>query len=192
MTLNNNFIKENVTNMVSKMVIIRELKYINLNEVSNILDYMKIDKFNIFSIDNNSESNTINLVSADKGSKVTYIETGWECFIEFLTLYILRGGNYIDIKNLFGLINNHKVNIGRGGSQKAHMLSPIDFRLSCYLMAMFKFNYKLISCINTFNDISKDRYLLWKDRSSKSTTTLKNGYSDKELKSIEINKYYIG
>ena len=76
MTLNNNFIKENVTNMVSKMVILRELKYINLNEVSNILDYMKIDKFNIFSIDNNSESNTINLVSADKGSKVTYIETG--------------------------------------------------------------------------------------------------------------------
>jgi hypothetical protein len=38
---------------------------------------------------------------------------------------------------MFASINNCCVNVGRGGSQKAHMISPIDFRLSCYLMAMF-------------------------------------------------------
>ena len=32
-------------------------------------------------------------------------------------------------------------------------------------MAMFNFNYKLISYLNTFNVMSKDRYLSWKDRS---------------------------
>jgi hypothetical protein len=40
------------------------------------------------------------------------------------SLYILRGGNFLDIKNLFAAIGDDCVNIGRGGSQKAHMLSP--------------------------------------------------------------------
>jgi hypothetical protein len=33
-------------------------------------------------------------------------------------------------------------------------------------MAMFNFDYKLISSINTFNFMDKDRYLSWKDRTS--------------------------
>jgi hypothetical protein len=32
----------------------------------------------------------------------------------------------IDIKNIFASINGYKTNIGRGGSQKAHILSPMD------------------------------------------------------------------
>jgi hypothetical protein len=79
------------------------------------------------------------------------------------SMYILRSGNYIDIKNMFTSINGYRVNIGRGGSQKAHMLSPLDFRLSCYMMAMFNFNYKHISHLNTFNSINKDKYLPWSD-----------------------------
>ena len=80
------------------------------------------------------------------------------------TLYILKEGNYIDIKNIFGKINGFDTNIGRGGSQKSHMLSSLDFRLSCYLMAMFGFNYKYISSLNTFNYISKERYLPYIDK----------------------------
>ena len=56
-------------------------------------------------------------------------------------------------------VNDFDVNIGRGSSQKAHVVSPLDFRVSCYLMALFKFDYKYISYLNTFNVISKDRYL---------------------------------
>ena len=38
----------------------------------------------------------------------------------------------IDIKNFFARINNKGVNVGRGGSQKAHPLSSLDFKLSSY------------------------------------------------------------
>lgn len=47
---------------------------------------------------------------------------------------------------------------------KAHALSPLDFRLSCYLMAMFNFDYNLISSLNSFNIMSKDRYLSYMDK----------------------------
>jgi hypothetical protein len=70
----------------------------------------------------------------------------------------------MDIKNLFAKIQNRNVNVGRGGSQKAHALSPLDFRLSTYLMAMFKFDYNLISSLNSFNFMSKDRYLSYMDK----------------------------
>jgi hypothetical protein len=76
-------------------------------------------------------------------------------------MYILRGGNFLDMKNIFSMVNGNQTNLGRGGSQKAHMLSPLDFRLSYYLMAMFKFNINLISYLNTFDEIGKDRYLSW-------------------------------
>lgn len=53
------------------------------------------------------------------------------------------------------------------------MLSPLDFRLSCYLMAMFNFNHELISYLNTFNDITKDRYLSYTERPSKNLSIVK-------------------
>ena len=143
-----------------------------MNEVSKILQYMRIERMTIFSIDNGSKLNTINSVTTNNGSNVTYIEMKPEYFIKFLnqegtnfidynmhSMYIIRGGNFIDIKNLFKMINDCHVNIGRGGPQKSHVLSPLDFRLSCYLMALFNFNNNLISSLNTFNDLSKDRYL---------------------------------
>ena len=98
------------------------------------------------------------------------------------SMYIIRGGNFINIKNLFKMINDCYVNIGRGGPQKAHVLSPLDFRLSCYLMALFNFNNNLISSLNTFNDLSKDRYLPYIERHTQSNTTFKN------YRSITIDK----
>ena len=46
------------------------------------------------------------------------------------------------------------------------MLSPLDLRRT-YLMAMFNFNYNLINSLNTFDYISKDKYLSYKDNSFK-------------------------
>jgi hypothetical protein len=78
------------------------------------------------------------------------------------TLLCLLQEVVIDIKNLFAKINNKDVNVG--GSQKANALSPLDFRLSYYLMAMFNFYYELISSLNSFNLMSKDRYLSYMDK----------------------------
>jgi len=158
------------------MVTIKESQEINLDDVSRILGAFGIDMLTIFSINNDKESNTINTIICDKGSKVKYIEMSSDKFMKFInsndqflefnknSLYILRSGNFLDIKNIFAFISGYKINIGRGGSQKAHILSPLDLRLSFYMMAMFKGNWKLLFNLNTFNDIPKDRYLSYNNK----------------------------
>jgi hypothetical protein len=172
LTRNPSFYKENINNIVSKIVVIKESKNININEVSKILGAMQIEKLNIFSIDYNSNLDAVNYIVTNNNPKITYVEIQPKNFIEFLnlenhkfvdynkdSLYLVRGASYLDIKNLFTEINHCQVNLCRGGSQKAHVLSPLDFRLSCYLMAMFNFDFKLINYLNTFYDLNKDRYL---------------------------------
>ncbi len=166
--------------MIIKMIILEELNYINLDELSITLKAIKIDKLTIFSINNHLDFN-INRTLSNKSSEVSYIELNREQFVKCINsmhfnffdinphcLYIVRDGNFTDIKNMFNFIDVYPANIGRGGSrsQKSHMLSPLDLRLSSYIMAMFNFNYKLISNLNTFNYISKDRYLSFQDKSS--------------------------
>lgn len=200
-TINKSVYKENVFNLISKMVIIGEFKNISLDGLSETLVNMGINKLNIFVIDYEAPLNTINTSRSDKGSEVVYSEFHPSNFVDTLnlneynffdynkdTIYILRGGNFLNIKNLFKRISNKNVNVGRGGSQKSHVLSPLDFRLSSYLMAMFNFDYKLISSLNTFNYMDKDRYLSWKDSSIKlSSTTFKP--DNIEFKSIKLNSW---
>jgi hypothetical protein len=161
------------------MVIISELNYINLEELSKILAAMHLKELNIFSIDDDLKK--MKITKSNNGSPITYIEvTRFDLVtllnnekVDFISynrysLYILRGGGFLDIKNIFARINGHEMNIGRGSSQKAHILSPLDFRLSSYLMAMFNFNYGLISNLNAFNTLDKSRYLSYLDKTSKS------------------------
>jgi hypothetical protein len=177
-TLNPSIYKVNVSNLISKAIVINELCYIDLDTLSKVLAAMHIKELNIFSIDD--EVKEIKKVKRDNGSSITYVEMTRLDFatllnnekVDFLdynrySLYILRYGGFLDIKNLFTKINGHDMNVGRGGSQKAHFLSPLDFRLSAYIMAMFNCNYGLISNLNAFNSLDKDRYLSYFDRTSK-------------------------
>ena len=145
---------------------------VNLKNFSAILQHIGINILNIVIIDDEIDANTVNCFSSSNDYKIKCIEINQENFVRFLnkenvdfinynkdSIYIIRNGNFLKIKNLFALISNSEVNMGRGGSQKSHMLSPLDFRLSSYVMAMFNFDYKLISSLNTFNYINKDRYL---------------------------------
>lgn len=157
------------------MVIFKETTNINLPELSIMLDYMKINKLNIFSINKEDKSSDVDIIDdIVKPSKIKYIEIGADRFIKHInepklnfkkynndSLYILRNGSYIDVKNIINKINGYNVNIGRGGSQKAHTISPLDFRLSCYLMALYNFDYKFISYLNTFDSMEKSRYLVY-------------------------------
>jgi hypothetical protein len=190
LTLNPSIYKENITNIISKMLVINELNYINLEELSKILAAMHLKALNIFSIDDDIER--MKVVRVNKGSPITYTEMKREQFITILnsnvdfstynrySLYILRNGGFLDIKNLFINISGYQTNMGRGGSQKAHILSPLDFRLSAYVMAMFNFNYGLISNLNAFNDLDKSRYLSYLDRTNKDRNTI--------FKRINLNK----
>jgi hypothetical protein len=107
-----------------------------------------------------------------------YLELGIENFLQILqvqnflefnkySLYIFRDMNYFEIKNLITKIDDCSVIIGRGSSQKSHILSPLELRLSTYLLAMFNFDYNLIFQLNMFNFLSKDQYLPTKSKEYK-------------------------
>lgn len=72
------------------------------------------------------------------------------------SLYILRDGTYKDMKYILSLVG---IDLRRGASQKSQVLSPLDFRLSSYLMAMYNVNYKVISSSNVLNKLLKKNYL---------------------------------
>lgn len=167
------------------MVILKEENNVSLSRLSKFLSFMKIEKLNIFCINGELDNETINYVDINNNSYVKYVEMNLKNFLIFLnsdqdfweynkdTLYIIKDGSFLDIKNIFCTINNNRFNLGRGGSQKAHGLSPLDLRLSSYLMAMLDLDYKKISRLNFFDEMDKTRYLSYKDVSIKNST-LKN------------------
>jgi hypothetical protein len=168
-TINRSKYKKEEVTLTGKMAVINNINNIYLSKLAIILKYMNIDQLNIVSISNND---TLQSLILKKPLLINYLELGIKNFLELLqnnetkfltynkhTLYILRGGSYIHVKALLSNINNCKVNLGRGGSQKAHIISPLDLRMSIYLMALFNLDSQLANKYNTFNTISKDRYL---------------------------------
>nr|QJQ35219.1 hypothetical protein [Fusarium ramigenum]QTK22401.1 hypothetical protein [Fusarium oxysporum f. sp. albedinis]SNU76834.1 TPA: hypothetical protein [Fusarium oxysporum f. sp. lycopersici]SNU77058.1 TPA: hypothetical protein [Fusarium oxysporum f. sp. cucumerinum]SNU77665.1 TPA: hypothetical protein [Fusarium oxysporum f. sp. niveum]SNU77835.1 TPA: hypothetical protein [Fusarium oxysporum]SNU78072.1 TPA: hypothetical protein [Fusarium oxysporum PHW808] len=172
LTINNNSKNKDLTHLVAKMAVLNNPVENNLLNIAKYSSDMNLDTFYIFSIviDDSFECK---ITEVDYPCKVKYIEVGISFFIEnFLgseninfwhynknTLYILRNGNYSDVKELFVQIQDIKVQVVRGSSQKAHLISPIDFRLSSYLLILFGMNYKKFNSENAFNIIQKDRYL---------------------------------
>jgi len=139
---------------------------IDLNRMSYNIQRLGINRLNIFCIGKNKGINK-NFID-----NILLVELGSEDFIELLnhpnekfvdynkeSLYIIQDSSYIKMKSLFTKINNRNVNIGRGGGQKNHIISPLEIRFFSYIMAMFNFNYPNVCYFNNFNDITKDRYL---------------------------------
>jgi hypothetical protein len=170
--------KDKINNLIGKIIIIREDQKIDLFEVAKLLDLMGINKLNIITIYPNDTLEKVNYIKIKEPSTIKYLEINARDFLYYLnnpsynflehnknSLYVLKEGSYLDIKNIFTKINGFDTNVGRGGSQKSHVISPIDFRLSCYLMAMFKFDYKHITYLNAFNVMDKERYLPYIGRS---------------------------
>lgn len=133
--------------------------------------YTEISKINIFSI---SKNNILEEFNIRNPSNLTYIEINPETFQDLLSsknklqlflefnkdsLYILREGSFLDIKNLILDIEDNSVSIGISKSQKAHILSPLEMRLNIYILSMFDFKYSEIFKLNDFNNLPKNRYL---------------------------------
>jgi hypothetical protein len=166
------------------------------------LGAFSIDKLNIISINNECKPNVMNMIRTNEDSLIMFVEMNTDTFMKFIniddnfmqynknTLYILRNGDFLDIKNIFASIGGYQCNVGRGGSQKAHILSPLDLRLSSYMMAMFIGNYKELSSLNTFNGLSKDRYLSYMDKYVPNKFVSINLYNNlqKIFEPIRINK----
>jgi hypothetical protein len=168
LTINGDTYKKKLTtNFICKIVFLQESKIIDLNDVVKKLNFMGIQKLNIFSI-NTDDSEDIKTFTINELSQINYIELSIIGFVKMLNevnpnekdlnfkeynkncLYILREGDYKLLKDLIKNIEGHNINIGKGGNQKCHVLDPLELRLSSYLMAFFKFNYNYISYINNF------------------------------------------
>jgi hypothetical protein len=54
-------------------------------------------------------------------------------------------------------------------------------------MAMFNFNYKLLSSLNSFNQLEKDRYLSYMDKTPKRITGNKSSLSFTVLKDFSFS-----
>lgn len=173
LTINNNSKNKDITHLTTKMVVLNNPIENTLQNVANLSSCVKLDMFYIISIVM-CDKLQYEIKEVISPCNVKYIEVGLKFFVEnYLenpgnhnfwqfnknTLYILRDGNYSDVKELFTTVQNMKANIVRGSSQKSHMVSPIDFRLSCYLMILFDMDYKRFSSENSFNILTKDRYL---------------------------------
>jgi len=171
LTRHNHIYSYSINNMVSKTIMIKDLTSINLDALSEGLSMIKIDKLNLTVISDTCPVNTLNVVKVDNKCLLNYVEINPKAFTELMltdsdflnknkyTLYILRKGSFLNMKALFSKIQGQDVSIGNANSQKSSLLSPLEFRLSNYLMAMFNFNYSKISYLNTFSDIGKDKYL---------------------------------
>lgn len=171
-TFNDSIYKEKMTSFIGKMAALSSSKAINLSFLSEVsLKGMGIDILYIFSI-NLTDQIDQQVFEIDEGSIVKYIEISVISFIRLMeekpslfyvwnkhSLYILRDGSYRDMKYILSQVGEYGINLGRGGSQKAQLLSPLDFRLSSYLIAMYRADYKEISSSNMFNKLQKKNYL---------------------------------
>lgn len=199
LTRNYSLYKEGISNIISKIFIIKEAKTVNLEGLSLMLGAMDINNLRIYSI-HSRITDTINTIHTDKGANIIYVEIYYEHFISFIngepkfleynknTLYILRDGNFMDMKNIFSHIEGYPVNLGRGGSQKSHLLSNLDFRLSTYIMAMFS-NYNLIASLNAFDEVSKDRYLSYRNKYSKSYKVIRINQMPRYCENKSLGEY---
>lgn len=178
MTINNSKYKDRKVNLTGKMAILKDTSF-NIKDLSNNLGLMYNDVLKIISI-NLSLDVKNEVFKFKKSPNVIYLEIGIKSFIQFLeislyafktwnksTLYILRYGTYRDMKYILSQIGNHGFNLGRGSSQKAHVFSPLEVRLSFYMMAMLGWNYKDNLNQNTFDALSKDLYLPFYDFKSR-------------------------
>jgi hypothetical protein len=192
LTLNGKAFEKNVKHLVGKILIPRELHIFNLQDVSNALNAMKIYHLNIICIDkyNNGIVKELNI---ENPTSITYVEVGIDTFMEIIkdkeatnflnfnkdTLYIFKDASYVDVKNLLVNIEGFDTSVGKGSSQKAHILSPLDIRLTTYVMAIYQWDHRYINYINTFNDITKDRYLPYFEKTFKLKTIFPKKYKSR-------------
>jgi hypothetical protein len=187
LTLNNKPNKECITSLIAKIFIVRELTVVNLKEMSKLFVALKIDILNIIVIKKHESYDILNTITVEEPMSIKYTEVGYNQFLELInrsepdfyeynknTLYIIKDGDFVDVKRLFSTVNGFEVNLGRGGSQKSHMVSPLELRLISYLLVIYNMDTKFISYVNTFNDISKSRYLPFVDNSNKYKTFVRD------------------
>jgi hypothetical protein len=80
LTPNPNYCKEDTSNLKSKMVILNDLNYVNLDNLSKKLEFININRLNIFFI-NSELDNNVHYTNTQDYSDVRFIETNLKNFM---------------------------------------------------------------------------------------------------------------
>jgi hypothetical protein len=170
--------------LIPKLLILKDNDIlINLYEFYKNLNILSIDTLYIFSV-NVDEFDGEGCFKINKNPDFYYIEISLKTFKRLLedpfeafgktfaelnrdSLFIFRDSNYISIKYQITKIEGIEVNLGRGGGQKSHLISPLELRINSYLLAMFNFRYDTISKLNAFDYLNRARYLPFISKSKK-------------------------
>lgn len=165
--------RNSITHLSTKLVVIKKYIGNDLETISKLASMMNIEQFYIFSIFPDKDLE-YQIQEVELPSKVNHITIGLNFFMENIlggeqdeafwnlnksSLYILKDGNYSDLRRIFTSVKGIKTSLVRGSSQKAHLVSPIEFRLSTYLMILSNMDFKKVTRQNAFQNIKKDRYL---------------------------------
>jgi hypothetical protein len=177
LTINNsNHTGSGVVNLITKSFFFKEDFKFLISDLAFFLKKLGIKKLNLFHIKNDKEGEKTKPFIRKfrlENCGITFYALSIKDYLEILakctgaeftlynpySLYILENGNYTDLKRMLTNIGGIKVDIVRGSSQKAHILSPLEIRLSFYISAMLECHYTKISYINSFNTLDKNRYL---------------------------------
>lgn len=184
LAINNKSYNNNVITLIPKLLILNDNDVlINLFEFYKNLNLLGLDTLYIFSV-NPDEFDGEGYLKINQNPNFYYIEISLKTFKRLLenpfevfgktfaelnkdSLFIFRNSNYISIKYQITKIEGIEVNLGRGGGQKSHLISPLELRINSYLLAMFNFRYDFISKINVFDCLNKARYLPFISKSKK-------------------------
>lgn len=174
LTLNKGSYKSNVVNLIAKTFFLKEDIYICLLDLAKLLWSFNIKTLNIFFISAENREYYVKRIIKDNCCKLTYINIHENEYLNLLavkngdrefahynphSLYILDNGSFKDIKRMINTVEELNVDIVRGSSQKSHVLSPLELRLSFYICAIFKGNYSEAFNTNSFNKLEKWKYL---------------------------------
>lgn len=164
LTVNNNYNEQNDTHLITKMASVNNTMKISMSNITKSCKILNIDKLYIISIVMNDAYEN-EYVELKESCQIIYIRLGVISFIEnYLrnpnqdfweynkhTLYILRNADYSFIQKMFTSIHNTRIQIVRGNPRKSQILSPVDVRLSYYMLILCNMNSKKFNYNNSFN-----------------------------------------
>jgi hypothetical protein len=175
LTKNRNYFGNGLTNLIIKIFFFKENYHINIFELANLLAVLNLRRLNILKIRDNDENKCIYNFLLNEPCKINYLDLNLDAFLKLLafpsegpsnflkynkhSVYILKNMNFSDLKRVLTNVEGCNVDIVKGLSQKTHILSSMECRLSLYITAILNCNYSKIASLNAFNVLSKTRYI---------------------------------
>lgn len=149
---------------------------IDFFQLVKALSFLNIKNFLIINISENDNKDN-NIQYSFQIESTTYLKFNLSVFQEFIsrddinehlhnTLFITDNIPWSTIVYTIKE-SKYEVSVSGGSNNKRHLISKLNTRLLCYLLAIFQFNYHQLNFLNGFDTINKGVILPFIDYSNK-------------------------